>query len=1057
MKVFQALVLLILLSGFSFAAPVPPGDISFCLQIVNPGTYTLTTDLVDGLIALDSGENGCYWINTSNVVLDCQGHSITSTNGTPVGVYIFQALDNVTVKNCEINGFAYAISIQGTQSGNLTGLNILNNTLNSTDVDMAVYRVDGAIVDGNTADPTLDFLLVSNSLISNNFVSGTGSSGINLRGESASLTSSNNTLLNNTVLGVGKHGFHIDYAVDNTFLNNTAAENGRSGFFVDSTSPDNKFIGNIARNNSLANIYTAGFDINSVRNLLINNTAYNNSNGIYLSADNNNLSNNHIYHNYLGLNLDQMSDSNLVVDNLIEENEYTDLLVAGDPRTLEFDISGCNNTIENNTGSGGRPILYSENPVNLVGGIYSEIILCNADNSVLDGVTVDGSDTFDNNALALFFTDNTVINNSQSNNNAMGVWLYGSDMILINNTDTNENAIAGLFFTLSRNIFVNQHLAHDNSGSIPELFGDEAGFLGMLPLGAGVFEIGFLPFGREMDMGGSTSFEFTYYNDSQFYDNDLGFMLMFTPNVTIDNSKIYDNSLFGILDMSGGVPGMNVVNTDLYRNGKDVMQFMSSSFGGEEIEEQQMPEFPEGLIWAEVFEANYLLASMFGGEVPSLPWQLEKARHGNWAPSVEISLLDNAEAIYITSETILGSTDSITYFDGIYNRTLFFNLTKPENKSSVKNKYFIIMVMTDQKAPMIEEFAVSWENSEVSGYDPATMGLYYLNVTDIIRPKSVEPTNITIVADWVPVEDQVLEPNWIYVENGLPTPENQLLRNLFPTIPEFELYEGIYGLFAVPVPMDGSNDDGGAEQLSVSVKSECDGTTVTVTDGGESVSGAKVLVSNAQSLASLSVGTTNGDGKFTFDECGMTVKIYVNKNGYSPVSLSKSISCCEDGEPEPKPEPEPEPEPQPEPQPEAEPQPEPEDEDDLPECPGECGPDANCDACSTGYTCVDYSCEKNDVSGEDGFVGDSKKVKVKIGNEPCPLCDIQVTAPDGKTFTGKTDENGEFSLPLSLEGPYKIILVDENGEVAAETIIQSLPKPALQVETKPTAEDDGDP
>ncbi|MBU1682010.1 hypothetical protein KKE38_04270 [Candidatus Micrarchaeota archaeon] len=84
-------------------------------------------------------------------------------------------------------------------------------------------------------------------------------------------------------------------------------------------------------------------------------------------------------------------------------------------------------------------------------------------------------------------------------------------------------------------------------------------------------------------------------------------------------------------------------------------------------------------------------------------------------------------------------------------------------------------------------------------------------------------------------------------------------------------------------------------------------------------------------------------------------------------------------------------------------------------------------------------------------------MKVKIGNEPCPLCDIQVTAPDGKTFTGKTDENGEFSFPLSLEGPYKIILVDENGEVAAEAIIQSLPKPALQVETKPTAEDDGDP
>jgi hypothetical protein len=82
--------------------------------------------------------------------------------------------------------------------------------------------------------------------------------------------------------------------------------------------------------------------------------------------------------------------------------------------------------------------------------------------------------------------------------------------------------------------------------------------------------------------------------------------------------------------------------------------------------------------------------------------------------------------------------------------------------------------------------------------------------------------------------------------------------------------------------------------------------------------------------------------------------------------------------------------------------------DDNPDCPD----------CPEGYECIDNYCEESTVEGEDDFVGENTTITVKIGDEPCANCDVQVTGPDGKTITGKTDGNGNFNLPLLLEGNY---------------------------------------
>ncbi len=284
---------------------------------------------------------------------------------------------------------------------------------------------------------------------------------------------------------------------------------------------------------------------------------------------------------------------------------------------------------------------------------------------------------------------------------------------------------------------------------------------------------------------------------------------------------------------------------------------------------------------------------------------------------------------------------------------------------------------------------------------------------------------------------------------------------------------------------DGGDDDDGPsnKKFEVEVDSSCDENLVLVEDGSDPVNGAKVTVQDV-SNGPIASGNTDSNGEFTFSGCDMKVSVYVNKKGYSPKTVTETLvscaSCEEDEEPEPTPEPEPEPTPEPEPEtgtPEG------------PECtvdadcasshycttggdcmpvsgcgdvvnhtlvPYECGDDESCPECQDGYTCVDNLCKLNEVEGEDGFVGDNKTIKVTLGGEPCKNCDVEITGPDGKKYTGKTDENGQFVLPLSLEGSYKVALMDENGDVDAETTVKSLPKPAPVEPDKPTdTSDDG--
>ncbi|MCK4319700.1 right-handed parallel beta-helix repeat-containing protein [Candidatus Micrarchaeota archaeon] len=176
---------------------------------------------------------------------------------------------------------------------------------------------------------------------------------------------------------------------------------------------------------------------NSDYNYIYNNTIHSNIDGIYLLdahyslLENNAISSNTDY----GIRMSSNTKGNRIINNLISENGMWDI----EP------TSNCFNIITNNIGSGGSPILYVNETMNIENGEYSELILCGADNSIINNVNVTGSDTLKNNGISIRDSDNVYINNTNSSNNYVGLKTSGPlNGLVVENTVLNNNADDGL-------------------------------------------------------------------------------------------------------------------------------------------------------------------------------------------------------------------------------------------------------------------------------------------------------------------------------------------------------------------------------------------------------------------------------------------------------------------------------------------------------------------------------------------------------------------------------------------------------------------------------------
>jgi len=377
--------------------------LSDCTVIGAPGTYSLSGSLSGAPNAVQViGGYACVLINSSDVVFDCDGYSITGngtsdTRGIVVNAYP-AALTNVTVRNCpSISGYTDGVLSETAENSTFSNITAFNNTQ---------YGFD--IYDG-----------INNTIVGSTAYTNTAA-GFYIGDTNDSLT--NNSAYNNTA-----YGFFL-YDEGSNVSSNTAYNNAASGFHL-------KGAGDTLTGNSAHDNQGAGFLVNNTfRNSLGNNDAYNNTNGFYVSGvgigkpvvgtnTTNILEGNDAYNNSAnGFFLEQMPN-NVLSDSNSYDNTGSGFLVS----------SSQNSTLENNTAHHNAIGFRTYNSGVSLPYTYGASVIANntAYNNALYGFDVDYPDAA--------YSNNTAYNSQY------GIWLnYTSDVPLANNAFFN-NSVAGVY------------------------------------------------------------------------------------------------------------------------------------------------------------------------------------------------------------------------------------------------------------------------------------------------------------------------------------------------------------------------------------------------------------------------------------------------------------------------------------------------------------------------------------------------------------------------------------------------------------------------------------
>lgn len=470
----QASVLLFLIV-LSTASAACPGTIST--------SYSLTYD------ATSSGAT-CITITGSNLVLDCQGHTITNlgASGSGVyGIYISGARSNVTIKNCAlISNYYNGVYVSTANSNNLNFYNntVYNSSYNGFDIEVrganntlennTAYKISSHGFDirhninatlrnnagyNNSGNGVL-FYNTNSSTLTNNTMYRNGYDGILLMS-----TSTNNILTNNTVHTNGDQGFHLDSSSSNTFVSNRAYNNSDHGFYL--------YLGssNVFTNNSAYSNTIIGFNMDSVnRNTFSGNLAYLNSQYgfIVYRSSNTTFTGNSAYNNtYHGFGIWVNNTNITLANNSLYSNAMNGVSLGANSRMCTL----TGNSAYNNSINGFY--LYSDAANNVVANntafnnTYYGFVLTsgssgnNLTNNTAYGHTYHGF--FVSNA-----SNNTLANNTAFNNTRYGIILNTSSLnnTLSGNVMYNNGyafyAAASSAYTMSNSYFLNPSGGYEN-------------------------------------------------------------------------------------------------------------------------------------------------------------------------------------------------------------------------------------------------------------------------------------------------------------------------------------------------------------------------------------------------------------------------------------------------------------------------------------------------------------------------------------------------------------------------------------------------------------------
>ncbi len=1030
-KLFVAILSLIMLAGMTFAI-----NVSACQEITSGGTYDLIGNLNgDPFNASEmspSSTTACIKIAATSVVLDCHGYSITGTGGAgTIGVAVNGTRSGILITDCpDITLFEEGIRIHdasntiiydnGLHGNSEAGIYIdrgaslyvgLNNASDNSLYGIVLANVSNSYVEMNLLDNNglngFPMSTVTGTTIHNNTVSNSGNNamfiGINSTGNTLShnriqgndgsglllLTgASGNSVTDNVISNSANWGLSASVSSgNNTYTDNNITSNGQTigleGVLISGNSGGNTFSGNRISGN-----YDDGilFTLGSGNNVLSGNTIFGNSgDGIaFDSVGGNTLSNNNVYSNANnGFFLDSSTGNTFNGDN--STNNIEDgFNLQSSPDNIFTDVRGSLN------GDAGFDASNSSNIL-----IDPSIFCDNSDHGLYvalsDNLTILDSVFCDNTAddgLFVSNVNNSLIQGNLVSGNLNGIFLASSRNVTVNNNTAWGNSNNGIELSTSPGNLVTNNLAHGNTF-------------------------------RGIEVSTLLSTDNVFTNNSA-YENRYGFDIT-ADNQTLSDNTAFNNSINGIyiFDSNNTV----VTNDHYYNNALDMV--VESAFS-----------WPFDL---------YLVGVIFDNPT------------GNYSNYTNISLTDNVD------------------LDGQYSIDWDSEPAPllPEFRS-FEGKF--VNISREFGAVSIDHIVWNWLESELllDSYIDTNFRLAKFNTSD----------------------------NWTFHNSTPDDVANTISLSDVDTFSTFAVWEFGGG-------DDDDNGGGSSESFTVSFNTSCDNSTVTVLDAGLPVDEVEVLVDNANTLSPVASGNTDSNGTFTFTGCGVNVKITAKKDGYgTEVIAEQLVSCgscavecnvdadCPEGElcianicAEPVAVPECvldtdctgnetcvegvciEPVIEPEAECVSDSECSAADFCNIPsgqsggscepvtgECGYadnhswvvyECGTGAGCALCPSGYVCTDNECEETSaLSGPiSGFVGENVTLSATKGGLACAGCNVTVTSPDGRTFSGKTDSEGGFSLPLNMEGTYKLVMA---GAIGAESTVDALPKPAPDEPEKPT-------
>ena len=480
--------------------------------VINQSGYIPSFQNYSGAPNLISGlTNACVVINTSNVEFDCQ-NPMSGTNNwitndgtaTAAGIYIPAGLNNVTVRNCNIQQYYYG------------GYSVSNSN--------------------NTWDTNQFY---------NNSITGLYTDSVN------TINVQNNTFLLNQIGFEGAFNVDSAFVYLNQFLNNSvrAISFGFSSdlMTIDSNTFNFNNIGLTLQNTNLG----------IVTNNNISNSSFH-ATQIY-STTQTSFSNNRLLNNYQGMDGSSNTQLSIQDNNFYMSSGATGISLATEntlsvqrnnvtnSRTCGICASGTgmsffNNTI-NDTGQG----LGFSAPNLEVGGSNIHVELNNLLNSTLQGISVT---TGTNNI--------TVLNNQINDNDEAGILLVGVGNSSVTNNNIFRN-LRGTYFTSSHNISIQANNYFNNTKVqiwfVNNLFNNTVRFNNVSASGVnGLYFTGATTSGNSISDNNLTNLASAIlFEGGENYDIDYNTITSSTQGIRFNGAN---NNRFSYNNISGNADGI---------------------------------------------------------------------------------------------------------------------------------------------------------------------------------------------------------------------------------------------------------------------------------------------------------------------------------------------------------------------------------------------------------------------------------------------------------------------------------------------------------------------